>query len=215
MAETTTSFIARDQAQALLWSDDHIPDEVAAIESVEGHYSGERLFQQRPAVYRAIGYLLACGTPRTKIAEILKVHHKTVAAVAAREGGSIANQKRELAALARHGVAVAMDSVIDDLDNRSITPKDKAIILGILSDTMTKMEQGTSTYDGVIDSGSTPGHAEYEAFLAGLSGAERSALAKMGRAAEKELSKEAGATPVSGSSRPIYEADFSDDREGN
>lgn len=221
MGNSNTSLIERDQAQALLWADDQVPAEVAEVESAEGHYSGDRLFSQRPGVYRAIVYLLACGTPRKVIAEKLRVHHKTVAAVACREGGTIATQKRELAALARHGVAVAMDSVIDDIGTKSISPKDKAVILGILADTMIKMEQGTPSYDGSTDGGSTPGHAEYEEFLAGLTGDERSALAKMGRAAENARTKEAAALPVSGVSRPVYgqsgpvyEADFTDDPEG-
>lgn len=202
MAAPGTSLIERDQSQALLWSDDQIPAEVSEVESAEGHYSGERLFLQKPEVYRAIVYLLACGAPRTVISKKLGVHHKTVGAVAFREAGSIASQKRELAAMARHGVAVAMDSVIDDLANNLIKPgQPKAVTLGILADTMIKMEQGSSSYEGGQFDGSTPAHAAYDEFLATLSPEERSALAKMGRAAEKAVAKEqAGNEPI--------EADF-------
>jgi hypothetical protein len=190
MADTNTSLIERDHSQALLWRDDLVPSEVAEIESVEGHYSGERLFLRKPEVYRAIVYLLACGTPRTMISSKLGVHHKTVGAVACREAGSIASQKRELAAMARHGVAVAMDSVIDDLANGRVKPgQPKAVTLGILADTMIKMEQG-SGYEGREFDGSTPGHDAYGEFLSGLTPDERSALAKMGRAAEKVQAKE-------------------------
>jgi len=115
MSDQSTSLIQRDADQALLWSPDEIPAEVLEVESTEGHYSGDRLMSQRPAIYRAIVYLLGCGVPRRTISDKLRVHHKTVAAVAARESESIAAQKREVAAMARHGQAMVLDSLLDDI----------------------------------------------------------------------------------------------------
>jgi hypothetical protein len=198
MIEQSTSLIQRDADQAFLWSPDEIPAEVLEVESTEGHYSGDRLMSQRPAVYRAIVYLLGCGVPRRTISDKLRVHHKTVAAVAARESESIAAQKREVAAMARHGQAMVLDSLLEDIaSGAKISAKDKAIVLGILTDTADKLDPGT-VYERVDHHGSTPGHEEYQEFLDQLSDAERSALTKMGRAAEKRVAKEQAARPVIG-----------------
>lgn len=208
MNDTGTSLIERDASQGLLWSDDQVPAEVAAFEAQEGHYSGSRLFLRKPEVYRTIVYLLGCGVPIYKISEALKVHHKTVAAVAVAESGSIAQQKRERAAMARQGQAMILDSLIDDIAKGvKIPAKDKAIILGILTDTAEKLDSG-SAFDGADFDGSTPGHEEYQQFLDGLTEAERSALQKMGRAAEKRSAKEQAA-------KPVVEAKYTMDQEAD
>jgi hypothetical protein len=93
---------------------------------------------------------------------------------------------------------MVLDSLLEDIANGTKIPaKDKAIIIGILTDTADKLDPGNA-FDGDQFEGSTPGHEEYQEFLDQLTDAERSALQKMGRAAEKRVAKEQAAKPVIG-----------------
>jgi hypothetical protein len=140
--------------------------------------------------------------PKYRIAQELSVHHKTVSAVESREAGPIAEQKKRWAMVARQGASMAMESLLDDIaGGAKIPPKDKAIIVGILTDTADKLDRDSGFEGGSFDGGA-PGHEAYNEFLSGLTDSERAALAKMGRAAEKAQAKGQAANPA-------IEAEFS------
>lgn len=200
MNDTSTSLI--QTGQEMLWTDDQVPRELHQLEASEGIYTGARLFLSKPDTYRCIYFMLGAGVPKYRIAKELGVHHKTVSAVEEREAGSIAQQKKRWAMVARQGASMAMESLLDDIAGGAKIPaKDKAIIVGILTDTADKLDRD-SGFDGGTFNGSTPGHEAYDEFLSGLTEAERAALAKMGRAAEKASAKGQAANPA-------IEAEFS------
>ncbi|MDD3276783.1 MAG: hypothetical protein PHP93_07035 [Kiritimatiellales bacterium] len=205
MNEANTSLI--QTGQEMLWTDEQVPRELRDIESKEGIYTGARLFLSKPDTYRCIYFMLGAVVPKYRIAKELSVHHKTVSAVEEREAGPIAQQKKRWAMIARQGASMAMESLLDDIaGDVKIPAKDKAIIVGILTDTADKLDRD-SGFDGGTFEGSTPGHEAYDEFLSGLTDAERAALAKMGRAAEKAGAKERAANPA-------IEAEFSMRDEG-
>ena len=99
------SFLA-DTQQNQLWPVDTegmgLPHFVQALE-VEGDYTAERLFEQRPVIYRLIVQLLARGWGTQRIAETVKktgerLSKNTVKAVRNREAGTLETVKAALSA---------------------------------------------------------------------------------------------------------------------
>lgn len=99
------------------------------------HYTGERLFRDRPEIYRAVVKLLAePGISIRTICKLLHVTDDTVRAVKDREGISIAAEKKVILKNVAHGVRLAAERVIELLPGGNL--KDSTIALGVLTEKM-------------------------------------------------------------------------------
>lgn len=76
-------------------------------------YTGERFFSRRPDDYRQCVALLAGGIGLLDIARMLKVHHRTVAAVRDREGVRIDILKERIRSNIRLAVGIAAERLPD------------------------------------------------------------------------------------------------------
>ena len=139
-----------DTGQNQLWPADTdglgVPHFVQALE-VEGDYTAERLFEQRPVIYKLIVQLLALGWGTQKIADTVKktgerLSKNTVKGVRNREAGTLDQVKSQLSArsfdLAEQSFEAAqliVDEIMADPRRRSeLTVKDAqslAVVAGI------------------------------------------------------------------------------------
>lgn len=76
-------------------------------------YTADRFFSKRPEDYKRCVALLAAGAGLLKIARLLKVHHKTVAAVRDREGAEVDIQKEGIKRNVRLAVEIAAERLPD------------------------------------------------------------------------------------------------------
>src|SRR5438552_11970467 len=78
------------------------------------HCTGERLFRDRPDVYKAVVKLLA--EPGVSVRTIMRECHvsdHTIRSVASREGITIATVKKEVLSNIAHGLRLASERVIE------------------------------------------------------------------------------------------------------
>jgi len=153
--------------QQILFSPEVMPEEQLIEEEKSGHYTGERLEAQRPAIYQAIVLMLAVGLGRLEVSKRCGVSHHTVEAVRIREGDAIAIDKKRLAGRMRDVVAMGIDAITDDfLDDWKrweMSTKDKAIIVGILNQHSQLLDGEATAIVGKADGGarSVDAVAEY------------------------------------------------------
>ena len=169
MAKTNRSLIKPDQQTLAIL--DEVPEQAIAVQHQVGIYSGARFFDNHPDKYKAVVWLLGQGVGKARIAQALSVSIHTVIAVAEREGETIALQKKQIASQARHGCALMVESIIQDVqDGRNIQPRDKAVIAGILKDVSAHMDgEAQIRIEAVI---SAPSHDQFNAELAKATGVE-------------------------------------------
>jgi len=99
------------------------------------HCTGERLFRDKPHIYKAVVRLLAePGVSIRTICGECNVSDHTIRSVAAREGIPIATVKREVLANVTHGMRLASERVIELMPEASA--RDALIGVGILGDKM-------------------------------------------------------------------------------
>ena len=104
MSRPDDSLIARHAEQVAAAPPLFSEDVLEALTSAEarGEYTGERLFTQRPDIYRATVELLGQGVGVRQIARTLRVSHNTIAAVRRGEGDTVDTLKEQtVQALAR------------------------------------------------------------------------------------------------------------------
>jgi transposase-like protein len=137
VAVTNKSLILKSEAEAaaapFLFSEDDLPK----IDKTRPkfHCTGERLFRDRPDVYKALVKLLAePGVSVRTICRELNVSDHTIRSVAAREGVPIATAKKQVLANITHGMRLASERVIELMPEASA--KDALIGVGILGDKM-------------------------------------------------------------------------------
>lgn len=122
------------------------------------NFTGERLFRDRPDVYKAVVRLLAePGVTIRTICRELHVTDDTVRAVKARENISIAAEKKNVLASITHGLRLASERVIELMPNASA--RDSLIGVGILGEKM-QLLGGDATQR--IDVRVSPGENVYD-----------------------------------------------------
>jgi len=132
------SLILREQAELeaapFLFSEDDLPKIDKARPKF--HCTGERLFRDRPDVYKAVVKLLAePGVSVRTICRECHVSDHTIRSVAGREGIAIATQKKEVLSNIAHGMRLASERVIELMPEASA--RDALLGVGILGDKMT------------------------------------------------------------------------------
>ena len=113
---------------------DKVGDQIA-----QGHYTGERLHQERPEIYREIVELLAMGASRRSIKARCKVHHLTIDAIFYREAGTIDTLRQQLARRMMLGSYLATESLIEDIEKDRLKPEAKAFAAKALAETANLM----------------------------------------------------------------------------
>ena len=116
-----------------------------------GHYTGERLFQRRPDVYRLVVDLLA--EPGVSIRQICRAAHVTdgtVQAVCEREGIPMAARKKEILRSITHELRLCSERVIEMVPEMS--GKDALIGCGILAEKMQLLSGGATMILERLDS---------------------------------------------------------------
>jgi len=135
MPDSNKSLILKERAKAedapFLFSEEEIP----RIDKTRPkfHCTGERLFRDRPDVYKAAVRMLAePGVSVRSICATLHVTDDTVQAVKARENIAIATEKKTLLSNLTHGARLASERVIEMMPSASA--KDALLGVGILTD---------------------------------------------------------------------------------
>jgi len=93
------------------------PDEFFATEEQgdKALYTAERFHKARPEDYARCVELLAGGMGLLRIARLLRVHHRTVAAVRDREPGALDIAKQSLRAHLRTAIALGAERLADEM----------------------------------------------------------------------------------------------------
>ena len=137
MAQGNGSLILKEQAELeaapFLFSE----NELLEIDKAKPkfHCTGERLFRDRPDVYKAVVKLLAePGVSVRTICRECHVSDHTIRSVASREGIAIATVKKEVLANITHGLRLASERVIELMPEASA--RDALIGVGILGEKM-------------------------------------------------------------------------------
>lgn len=98
-----------------------------------GEYSGDRLFSQRPEIYRAVVSMLAEGIGTTTIAKACQVSPNTIYAVRDREGVTIESERKELLKNLRQAAKLSVEKTLDLLPSLK-SAKDAAITAAVMID---------------------------------------------------------------------------------
>jgi hypothetical protein len=146
------------------------PTKYLAEAEKKGEFTGERLSERKPEIYRACASLLAQGASYLSIAKLLKVSVNTVAAVKDREHISIESEKRTLAGSFRLASGLAAERAIemlsDDERSKTIPLNQLAIATGIFTEKAELLSGGaTSRVDWVQPA---PAVDDFNSYLADL-----------------------------------------------
>lgn len=171
----------------------------------KGDFTGERLFHQRPDVYKAVVLLLAQQMGVIRIGKLLSVSPNTVMAVRDREGVTIDQVKLRLADVAHSGALLASESILEALNEKAKTAhllsvrdlKDIAVVYGILVQNG-QLLAGQPTARLEMTEAQKPQHEDFNRYLAGLPTAQVIDIAEgnsTGLAGEKSPAK-TGAVPA-------------------
>lgn len=162
------SLIERDQRQLTLSSE--MADHLFAVEEAGDEwgtppdYTAERLWKSYPEKYRMIVALSAEGIGVLRIGRLLKCGPATIQAVQDREGGQIEILRARLAGLARRGVQLCIEGLVEMLSDESkrkrIPARDMAIIAGILNQNAELLSGGATSRLEVVDR-SAPTHEDF------------------------------------------------------
>lgn len=147
-----------------------LPTKYLAEAEKRGEFTGERLIERKPEIYRACASLLAQGASYLSIAKLLKVSVNTVAAVKDRERISIESEKRTLAGSFRlaSGLAAerAIEMLADEDRSKTIPLNQLAIATGIFTEKAELLSGGaTSRVDWVQPA---PAVDDFNSYLADL-----------------------------------------------
>ena len=115
-----------------------LPEKYLVSSEKRGEFTGERLSERKPELYRACVRLLGDGTPYLSIAKLLGISVNTVAAVKRKEKFSIESLKREQSEKYRLAGALAGERAIemlsDDERAKEIPLNQLAIASGIFTE---------------------------------------------------------------------------------
>lgn len=156
----------------------------------EGEFTGDRLFAQKPQIYRGVVALLARGWGSQKIADTLMVSKNTVKAVRRREGATIdlvktrlADESFDLATDAFEASKLVVEEIMNDkIRRRKLTMKDASAlaVIGGIAVQNGQLLSGQPTQRVEVHEVQTPEHDDFNAYLAKLSKANPSAMGLTG-----------------------------------
>lgn len=182
-----------------------IPAEAYAAQESRGIFTGERLFQQNPRLYKGIVKLLGGGIPFWTIAETLSVSVNTVRAVREREGVTIDTEKNRIGGIALDVARLGFEELkrrLSDLDELAkLSAKDIAIMTGIATQNAQLLLGGPTARIETIEHGA-PGHEDYLRYIAELKN-----VTATGLAAETPALKEATAAALPAAPGAVIEID--------
>lgn len=142
MADESKSLLAGAAVQGELIPIEQLPDGMFFEDEHPGMgqplYTGERFFSRRPNDYRQCVSLLAGGIGLLDIARLLKVHHRTVAAVREREGVRIDILKERIRSNIRLAVGIAAERLPDIM--AKLPDGQVPLSLAILVDKLAQMD---------------------------------------------------------------------------
>lgn len=130
-----------------------------------GEFTGDRLFFDSPATYKAIVEALGAGKSAREIAAALKVSPNSVRKVREREGVSVDALRDKARKSAALFLADGWERARENVDNVPLAGL--FVPLGIAADTLDKLSAGAAADVDVTDDTSL---AEFEHFLMGLGG---------------------------------------------
>lgn len=162
MNPSDDSLIARHAAQVAAAPPLFSEEVLDALTSAEarGEYTGERLFSQRPDIYRATVELLGQGVGVRQIARTLRVSHNTIAAVRRREGDTVDTLKEQtVQALARF-VGAASERLLEEV--HTIKLEALPVALGIATEKLLLLTgQATQRVAHVDEAPQVPAFADW------------------------------------------------------
>ena len=113
---------------------DNLPANLTIDEACPIIYTAQGLFDKRPGDYAKLVQMLTDGIPVTRIKKELKVSHNTIAVVRSREKEVIDASKKVMRGLIGHASQLAVEKMIEKLDNDEIPNGVLPIATGILID---------------------------------------------------------------------------------
>ena len=162
MSRPDDSLIARHAEQVAAAPPLFSEEVLDALTSAEarGEYTGERLFTQRPDIYRATVELLGQGVGVRQIARTLRVSHNTIAAVRRREGDTVDTLKEAtVQALARF-VGAASERLLEEV--HTIKLEALPVALGIATEKLLLLTgQATQRVAHVDEAPQVPAFADW------------------------------------------------------
>ena len=219
MSRPDDSLIARRAEQVAaappLFSEE-VLDALASAEA-RGEFTGERLFSQRPDIYRAVVELLGQGVGVRQIARTLRVSHNTIAAVRHREGATVDTLKEQTIATLARFVGAASERLLEEV--QTIKLESLPVALGIAAEKLLLLSgQATQRIAHVDEAPQVPAFAawlsekradaveiESEALPMGFSGGVRAqrarAAADAGTGSEPAETAVDQAAPTDGAGR--------------
>lgn len=138
------------------------------LESLElkGEFTGERLKERKPEVYRACASLLARGASYLSIAKVLGISVNSVSAVSRNEKTSIESEKKALAQTMRLASGLGAERIVealgDDERAKDIPLNQLAIAVGIMTEKAELLSGGaTARHEWVQPAPSAEDYSEY------------------------------------------------------
>jgi len=113
---------------------DNLPANLTIDEACPIIYTAQGLFDKRPGDYAKLVQMLTDGIPVTRIKKDLKVSHNTIAVVRSREKEVIDASKKVMRGLIGHASQLAVEKMIEKLENDEIPNGVLPIATGILID---------------------------------------------------------------------------------
>jgi hypothetical protein len=113
---------------------DNLPANLTIEEACPIIYTAQGLFDKRPGDYAKLVQMLTDGIPVTRIKKELKVSHNTIAVVRSREKEVIDASKKVMRGLIGHASQLAVEKMIEKLENDEIPNGVLPIATGILID---------------------------------------------------------------------------------
>jgi hypothetical protein len=155
----------------LLPSSGDLPADFFSSHEICGEFTAERLYKQRPEIYRVVVTLLAERMGLIKIGAICNVSAHTVAAVRDREGISVAIEKERIAETCARGASMAFEAVVEDLacehKRAKIPALQKAMIGGIMTEKALLL-RGEATMIIEVQEIAEPDHNAFQRYIDGL-----------------------------------------------
>ena len=113
---------------------ENLPANLSVEETCPSIYTAQGLYDKRPGDYAKLVQMLADGIPITRIKKELKVNHNTIAVVRSREKQVIDSSKKVMRGLIGHASQLAVEKMIEKLENDQIPAGVLPIATGILID---------------------------------------------------------------------------------
>jgi hypothetical protein len=141
--------------QAELLPLEELPDDFFITEREDGkparpRYTARLFFRRRPQEYQRTVELLAAGLDLREVSRMMRVHHRTVAAVREAEGSRIDTYKQRVISNLRSAVEVLSGALSDSV--ASLPARDQPVAFGILVDKLQLLEgEPTSRTEHVLE----------------------------------------------------------------